>query len=114
MDTSCQCNDGHFWAWAPRWRWAGASALGASPALAQQQYAVGVRRYDWTREGRPCTTYVYYPATGGNPVTGANGSFPVYNYTHGWLQPAELPVLHPAPRRGRIHRPRPALPVQRR
>ncbi|MGP3921567.1 RICIN domain-containing protein, partial [Nonomuraea sp. 10N515B] len=53
-------------------------------------FAVGVRRYDWTRGSRPCTTYVYYPATGtpgGNPVTNApvaNGVFPVYNFTHGF------------------------------
>jgi predicted dienelactone hydrolase len=48
-----------------------------------------VRRYDWYRGSRPCTTYVYYPATGtpgGSPVTNApvaNGVFPVYNFTHG-------------------------------
>src|SRR5687768_18268869 len=53
-------------------------------------FAVGVRRYDWTRGSRPCTTYVYYPATGtpgGNPVTNAAvaaGVFPVYNFTHGY------------------------------
>ncbi|MFJ6671183.1 RICIN domain-containing protein [Actinosynnema sp. NPDC091369] len=53
-------------------------------------FAVGVRRYDWTRGSRPCTTYVYYPATGtagGGPVTNApaaDGVFPVYNFTHGY------------------------------
>jgi hypothetical protein len=72
---------------------AGASLLGAAPALAQaptQTFAVGVRRYDWFRGSRPCTTYVYYPAAGtpgGNPVTNAlvaDGVFPVYNFTHGF------------------------------
>ncbi|WP_026930617.1 RICIN domain-containing protein [Glycomyces tenuis] len=72
----------------------GASLLGAGQALADpapaDPFAVGVRRYDWYRGSRPCTTYVYYPATGspgGNPVTDApvaDGVFPVYNYTHGW------------------------------
>lgn len=72
----------------------GASLLGAGSALADpapaNPFAVGVRRYDWTRGSRPCTTYVYYPATGtagGNPVTDApvaNGVFPVYNMTHGF------------------------------
>jgi hypothetical protein len=72
----------------------GASLFGAGPALADpapaNPFAVGVRRYDWTRGSRPCTTYVYYPATGtagGNPVTDApvaNGVFPVYNFTHGF------------------------------
>ncbi|WP_107485930.1 RICIN domain-containing protein [Streptomyces marincola] len=73
---------------------AGVSLSGAGQAFADtaptQPYAVGVRRYDWTRGSRPCTTYVYYPATGtagGNPVTdapAANGVFPVYNMTHGF------------------------------
>ncbi|MDT0342834.1 RICIN domain-containing protein [Streptomyces litchfieldiae] len=73
---------------------AGVSLLGAGQALADpapaQPFAVGVRRYDWTRGSRPCTTYVYYPATGtagGSPVTDApvaNGVFPVYNMTHGY------------------------------
>ena len=77
----------------------GLSALGAGQALAAvgplatsptTPFAVGVRRYNWTRGSRPCTTYVYYPATGtagGNPVTdapAANGVFPVYNFTHGF------------------------------
>ncbi|MER5217747.1 RICIN domain-containing protein [Streptomyces sp. NPDC002838] len=77
----------------------GLSLLGAGQALAAvgpldtaptTPFAVGVRRYDWTRGSRPCTTYVYYPATGtpgGNPVTNApvaNGVFPVYNFTHGF------------------------------
>ncbi|GAA2154604.1 hypothetical protein GCM10010403_15980 [Glycomyces rutgersensis] len=72
----------------------GASLFGAGSALADpapaNPFAVGVRRYDWTRGSRPCTTYVYYPATGtagGNPVTDApvaNGVFPVYNFTHGF------------------------------
>ncbi|TMR24906.1 mucin-2 [Nonomuraea turkmeniaca] len=77
----------------------GLSLLGAGQALAgvgpldtapTTPFAVGVRRYDWTRGSRPCTTYVYYPATGtpgGNPVTNApvaNGVFPVYNFTHGF------------------------------
>ncbi|WP_344296483.1 RICIN domain-containing protein, partial [Streptomyces synnematoformans] len=68
-----------------------APAAPRSPHTAQAAtFAVGVRRYDWTRGSRPCTTYVYYPATGtpgGNPVTNApvaDGVFPVYNYTHGW------------------------------
>ncbi|MGP3982501.1 alpha/beta hydrolase family protein [Streptomyces sp. KR80] len=77
----------------------GLSLLGAGQALATigtrdpaptKPFAVGVRRYDWTRGSRRCTTYVYYPATGtpgGNPVTNApvaDGVFPVYNYTHGF------------------------------
>jgi predicted dienelactone hydrolase len=76
----------------------GASLLGTGQAgaIARPQsapttpFAVGVRRYDWTRGSRRCTTYVYYPATGtpgGNPVTNApvaNGVFPVYNFTHGY------------------------------
>ncbi|MFF3445404.1 RICIN domain-containing protein [Streptosporangium sp. NPDC002721] len=77
----------------------GLSLLGAGQALAgvgsldpapTTPFAVGVRRHDWTRGSRPCTTYVYYPATGtpgGNPVTNApvaNGVFPVYNFTHGF------------------------------
>ncbi|GAB2581220.1 hypothetical protein GCM10027168_12380 [Streptomyces capparidis] len=63
---------------------AGVSLLGAGQASAgtapTQPYAVGVRRYDWTRGSRRLTTYVYYPATGtpgGSPVTNApvaNGS----------------------------------------
>ncbi|MBB4911507.1 RICIN domain-containing protein [Actinophytocola algeriensis] len=77
----------------------GLSLLGAGPAPAAvgpldtaptTPFAVGVRRYDWTRGNRPCTTYVYYPATGtpgGNPVTSApvaGGVFPVHNFTHGF------------------------------
>jgi hypothetical protein len=68
---------------------ANASAAALDPAPATP-FAVGVRRYDWTRGSRPCTTYVYYPATGnpgGNPVTNAPvaaGVFPVYNFTHGY------------------------------
>jgi pimeloyl-ACP methyl ester carboxylesterase len=68
---------------------ANASAAALDPAPATP-FAVGVRRYDWTRGSRPCTTYVYYPATGtpgGNPVTNAAvaaGVFPVYNFTHGY------------------------------
>ncbi|MEV0197058.1 RICIN domain-containing protein [Nonomuraea sp. NPDC050691] len=77
----------------------GLSQLGGGRALAgvglldpapTTPFAVGVRRYDWTRGSRPCTTYVYYPATGtpgGNPVTNApaaGGVFPVYNFTHGY------------------------------
>ncbi|NGY65240.1 mucin-2 [Lentzea sp. NEAU-D13] len=71
---------------------AGQASAGVGPldtALAAP-FAVGVRRYDWTRGSRRCTTYVYYPATGtpgGNPVTNApvaDGVFPVYNYTHGF------------------------------
>jgi hypothetical protein len=51
----------------------GLSLLGAGRTLAAigpldpaptTPFAVGVRRYDWTRGSRPCTTYVYYPATG--------------------------------------------------
>ncbi|MGN9913486.1 cellulose binding domain-containing protein [Phytohabitans sp. LJ34] len=66
---------------------ASAAALDTAPVT---PFAVGVRRYDWTRGSRPCTTYVYYPATGtpgGNPVTNAPvaaGVFPVYNFTHGY------------------------------
>ena len=72
----------------------GVSLLGSGQALADpapaDPFAVGVRRYNWTRGSRPCTTYVYYPATGtagGNPVTDApvaNGVFPIYNFTHGY------------------------------
>ncbi|MCC3765971.1 RICIN domain-containing protein [Glycomyces sp. TRM65418] len=71
-----------------------ASLFGTGQALADpapaNPYAVGVRRYNWSRGSRPCTTYVYYPAigtAGGNPVTdapAANGVFPVYNFTHGY------------------------------
>jgi len=78
---------------------AGLALLGAGPALAAlgplgpapaTPFAVGVRKYDWKRGNRPCTTYVYYPATGtagGNPVTNAptaGGVFPIYNFTHGY------------------------------
>ncbi|TDB77928.1 RICIN domain-containing protein [Micromonospora sp. KC723] len=73
---------------------AGTSLLGAGQAFAAPApttpFAVGVRRYDWTRGSRRLTTYVYYPATGtpgGSPVTNApvaNGVFPVYNFTHGY------------------------------
>jgi len=73
---------------------AGAALLGGGTAVADPApstpFAVGVRRYNWTRGSRPCTTYVYYPATGpagGSPVTdapAANGVFPVYNFTHGY------------------------------
>lgn len=73
---------------------AGVTLLGSRTAHADPApttpFAVGVRRYDWTRGSRPCTTYLYYPATGtpgGNPVTNAplaNGLFPVYNFTHGY------------------------------
>ncbi|MFB4192950.1 alpha/beta hydrolase family protein [Streptomyces carpaticus] len=67
----------------------GAGQAHAAPAPAQP-YAVGVRRYDWTRGSRPLTTYVYYPATGtpgGDPVTDApvaDGVFPVCEFTHGY------------------------------
>ncbi|NUT46445.1 MAG: mucin-2 [Saccharothrix sp.] len=66
------------------------AAVGTSATAPTTPFAVGVRRYDWTRGSRPCTTYVYYPATGtpgGNPVTNApvaGGVFPVYNFTHGY------------------------------
>ncbi|MDX3386973.1 alpha/beta hydrolase [Streptomyces niveiscabiei] len=66
---------------------AAAAPLGTAPTT---PFAVGVRRYNWTRGNRPCTTYVYYPATGtagGSPVTNAPvaaGVFPVYNFTHGY------------------------------
>ncbi|ONK16042.1 RICIN domain-containing protein [Streptomyces sp. MP131-18] len=73
---------------------AGVSLLGTRQALADtaptQPYAVGVRRYDWTRGSRRLTTYVYYPATGtpgGNPVTNApvaDGVFPICEHTHGY------------------------------
>ena len=58
----------------------GLSLLGVGPAHASTgvpatapttPFAVGVRRYDWTRGSRPCTTYVYYPATG---TAGGNAS----------------------------------------
>src|SRR5689334_18180311 len=70
----------------------GVALLGTWPAEAAPttRFAVGVRQYNWTRGSRPCTTYVYYPATGspgGSPVTGAPaaaGVFPVYNFTHGY------------------------------
>ncbi|WP_338895365.1 RICIN domain-containing protein [Streptomyces sp. TG1A-60] len=66
------------------------AAVGPLDTAPTTPFAVGVRRYNWTRGSRPCTTYVYYPATGtpgGNPVTDApvaNGVFPVYNMTHGY------------------------------
>ncbi|WP_158853773.1 RICIN domain-containing protein [Saccharothrix deserti] len=67
-----------------------AAPVGSLATAPTTPFAVGVRRYNWTRGSRPCTTYVYYPATGtagGNPVTDApvaNGVFPVYNMTHGF------------------------------
>ncbi|MFW6690699.1 RICIN domain-containing protein [Streptomyces sp. MAR4 CNX-425] len=66
------------------------AAVGPLDPAPTTPFRVGVRRYDWTRGSRPCTTYVYYPATGtpgGSPVTDApvaDGVFPVYNYTHGF------------------------------
>ncbi|MCE6998687.1 RICIN domain-containing protein [Saccharothrix sp. S26] len=66
------------------------ASVGTSATAPTTPFAVGVRRYDWTRGSRPCTTYVYYPATGaagGSPVTNgtpANGVFPIYNFTHGY------------------------------
>ena len=66
------------------------AAAGPMDTAPTTPFAVGVRRYNWTRGSRPCTTYVYYPATGtpgGNPVTDApvaGGVFPVYNLTHGY------------------------------
>ncbi|MCC8249821.1 RICIN domain-containing protein [Saccharothrix luteola] len=69
---------------------AGAAPIGSLATAPTTPFAVGVRRYNWTRGSRPCTTYVYYPATGtagGNPITDApvaNGVFPVYNMTHGY------------------------------
>ncbi|WP_207914217.1 MULTISPECIES: carbohydrate-binding protein [unclassified Micromonospora] len=67
-----------------------AAPVGALDTAPTTPFRVGVRRYNWTRGSRPCTTYVYYPATGapgGNPVTDAPvaaGVFPVYNFTHGY------------------------------
>ncbi|GAA3465362.1 hypothetical protein ACFFSW_17425 [Saccharothrix longispora] len=67
-----------------------ATPLGSRATTPTTPFAVGVRRYHWTRGSRPCTTYVYYPSTGtagGNPVTGApvaDGVFPVYNMTFGY------------------------------
>jgi hypothetical protein len=67
-----------------------AGPVGSLATAPTTPFAVGVRRYNWTRGSRPCTTYVYYPATGtagGNPITdapAANGVFPVYNFTHGY------------------------------
>ncbi|MEU4770003.1 RICIN domain-containing protein [Actinosynnema sp. NPDC023794] len=67
-----------------------AAPVGSLATAPTTPFAVGVRRYNWTRGSRPCTTYVYYPATGtagGNPVTDApvaNGVFPIYNFTHGY------------------------------
>ncbi|MFC0627851.1 hypothetical protein [Kribbella deserti] len=68
---------------------AGAAPAGPVAAAPTTPFAVGVRRYDWTRGSRRCTTYIFYPATGtpgGAPVANApvaNGVFPVYNFTHG-------------------------------
>jgi hypothetical protein len=70
--------------------WQANASVGALATAPTTPFRVGVRRYDWTRGSRPCTTYVYYPATGtpgGNPVTDApvaDGVFPVYNFTHGY------------------------------
>jgi predicted dienelactone hydrolase len=81
----------------------GLSLAGAGQALASrpasqaptprqapaEPFAVGVREYAWTRGDRPCTTFVFYPATGdpgGDPVTDApvaEGAFPICNFTHG-------------------------------
>ncbi|MEU4768355.1 alpha/beta hydrolase, partial [Actinosynnema sp. NPDC023794] len=47
-----------------------AAPVGPMATAPTTPFAVGVRRYNWTRGSRPCTTYVYYPATGtagGNP-----------------------------------------------
>ncbi len=61
------------------------AAIGPSATAPTTPFAVGVRRYDWTRGSRPCTTYVYYPGTGaagGNPVTNApaaDGVLPVHD-----------------------------------
>jgi dienelactone hydrolase len=70
--------------------WQANASVGALDTAPTTPFRVGVRRYNWTRGSRPCTTYVYYPATGtpgGNPVTDAPvaaGVFPVYNFTHGY------------------------------
>ncbi|MET9869670.1 twin-arginine translocation signal domain-containing protein, partial [Streptomyces sp. NPDC006386] len=50
------------------------AAVGPLDTAPTTPFAVGVRRYNWTRGSRPCTTYVYYPAigtAGGSPVTDA-------------------------------------------
>ncbi|HEX2144329.1 MAG TPA: hypothetical protein VHG10_07470 [Glycomyces sp.] len=68
----------------------GAGSALAAPAPTQQQYGVGVRRYEWDRDGRPLNTYIYYPSTegaGGDVIEDApiaEGAFAVYNYTHGF------------------------------
>ncbi|MCW6007843.1 carbohydrate-binding protein [Micromonospora sp. CPCC 205371] len=70
--------------------WQANASVGVLDTAPTTPFRVGVRRYNWTRGSRPCTTYVYYPATGtpgGNPVTDAPvaaGVFPVYNFTHGY------------------------------
>ncbi len=92
---------------------AGLTALGAGQALGAlagplataptTPFAVGVRRYNWMRGSRRCTTYVYYPAKGtpgGDPVTNApvaDGVFPIAEFTHsfGWSPQGSLAIIRP-------------------
>ena len=83
---------------------AGAAALGALPASTAaaspraaalprqaptEPFAVGVREFAWSRDGRPLFTKIFYPAAGtpgGSPVPDAplaDGVFPVAEFSHG-------------------------------
>ncbi|WP_258563076.1 alpha/beta hydrolase [Streptomyces phytophilus] len=79
-----------------------ASLLGAVPAAGRpvhrpvlsrsapaQDFAIGVREYNWSRGSRRLFTKIFYPATGnpgGSPVPNAplaDGLFPVAHWNHG-------------------------------
>ncbi|MFW6724561.1 alpha/beta hydrolase [Streptomyces sp. MAR4 CNY-716] len=79
-----------------------ASPVGATPAVARptrrpallrqaptQDFALGVRQFEWSRGNRRLFTKIFYPATGspgGNPVPDAplaDGVFPVAHWNHG-------------------------------
>ena len=71
------------------------AAAPASPSRAvprqapSEPFAIGVREFDWNREGRRLVTRIYYPATGqpgGNATPDApiaDGVFPVVEWSHG-------------------------------
>ncbi|MEO3764120.1 alpha/beta hydrolase [Streptomyces sp. B8F3] len=70
-----------------------AARLAPRPALLRQapaqDFAIGVREYNWSRGSRRLFTKIFYPATGspgGNPVPNAplaDGVFPVAHWNHG-------------------------------
>ncbi|MBL1068044.1 alpha/beta hydrolase [Streptomyces sp. 7-21] len=63
----------------------------ATPRQApSQQFAIGVREFQWSRGSRQLTTRIFYPAAtgfpGGEPVADApiaDGVFPVVEFSHG-------------------------------